>query len=350
MIVPRVTDTIPLLESLYPIHGLLLTEGEDVGPELRPPPLLNIPHADLKEQHSSDATPDITKDSIEHTLVQHCLQNTIPLLAICRGAQLVNLAAGGTLYDDVTTQHPNAIPHICYDNYDAYRHPVHIARATPMYGWFDRAAEINVNSYHHQGISNLAARFRPMARAPDGLVEAYYDPACYDIPAGRFLVGLQFHPERMQDVSAALDGHAPLFEYQGCVRPYRDFAAAAAAYQRTLPHRDVLAADVGPMQMPRHAGIRANDVRSPRYQGLVDDTPRARDARRKRVGDDGAGETGTQDAELLGERWRHVQMVLKGMEDDGDIVEAEALLDELSLLGWHLSPPLSARNHVDENS
>jgi hypothetical protein len=96
---------------------------------------------------------------------------------------------------------------IDYDNYDTYRHAVTIDPA-PLALVPEQA--LPVNSYHHQGIRKLARRFRPMAHAGDGLIEAYWDPAA------KFVVGLQFHPERMLD------------EHPGNLRVWKAFGAAVS--------------------------------------------------------------------------------------------------------------------------
>uniref|UniRef100_A0A0A9HJ10 Uncharacterized protein n=1 Tax=Arundo donax TaxID=35708 RepID=A0A0A9HJ10_ARUDO len=82
-----------------------------------------------------------------------------------------------------------------------------------------------VNSYHHQGVRRLAQRFVPMAFAPDGLVEGFYDPDAYNPGEGKFIMGLQFHPERMRK-----DG-SDEFDYPGCARAYQEFVRAVVAYQ-----------------------------------------------------------------------------------------------------------------------
>lgn len=232
---PRIADVLPLLDSLQPIHGLLLTEGEDIGGDYLP----NQPtekELDASASHASETIPDHEKDSIEFQLVRRCLRERIPVLGICRGSQLVNVACGGTLHTDVVSVLNSNIKHIDYDNYDTYRHALHLVPNTPVHGWFDKKSVIDVNSYHHQGVAQLAERFCPMAFAPDGLVEAYYDANWYNISAGQFVVGLQFHPERMQDVCAALEGRQAQFDYAGCCRPYRDFVAAASAFQQLRHH------------------------------------------------------------------------------------------------------------------
>ena len=72
-----------------------------------------------------------------------------------------------------------------------------------------------MNSYHHQGVKRLAERFVPMAFSPDGLVEGFYDPNAYNPQEGKFIVGLQFHPERMR-----LE-NSQEFDYPGCSSTYQ---------------------------------------------------------------------------------------------------------------------------------
>jgi len=95
----------------------------------------------------------------------------------------------------VQKEKKSKLKHINYEHYDTYRHPVKILENTPLYRWYGRTA-LHVNSYHHQGVRDLARRFRPMAFGPDELIEGYWDPKA------KFMVGLQFHPERMAEEPA----------------------------------------------------------------------------------------------------------------------------------------------------
>lgn len=201
-VVPGVLPSIP--QYAHGMRGLLLVEGEDIEPGRYQAEQPTLAH--LEETHP-------LKDEIETRLVRDALRRRLPILGICRGSQLVNVVCGGTLHVDVQEERKSLLKHIDYDNYDGYRHPVTILPGTPLAQWYGRGT-VAVNSYHHQGIRRLARRFRPMAQADDGLIEAYYDPAA------KFIVGLQFHPERMLD------------EHPGHLRVWKAFAAAVRGRAR----------------------------------------------------------------------------------------------------------------------
>lgn len=163
--------------------GLLLVEGEDIQPEryeARP--------ENLKYVEATHAL----KDEIEIRLIRRALRLKLPVLGICRGSQLLNVVCGGTLHGDVQKEKRSRLRHIDFAHYDAYRHPISIVGGSPLEKWYRRST-LQVNSYHHQGIRDLAGRFQAMAYAGDGLVEAFRDPKA------DFVVGLQFHPERMAE-------------------------------------------------------------------------------------------------------------------------------------------------------
>jgi len=213
VMVPVVEGTLACLPQ-YKEHmgGLLLVEGPDVEPTRYKAEKANFQY--LQETHP-------LKDEIEIRLVRHALRHRLPIFVMCRGAELVNVVCGGALYGDVRKEKKSTLLHIDYQHYDTYRHPVTIVPDTPLDRWY-RQRTLMVNSYHHQGIRKLASRFTPMAHAPDGLIEAYYDPKV------DFLVGLQFHPERM------------LPDYPGNLRVWRAFASAvhrrARWERRKTPH------------------------------------------------------------------------------------------------------------------
>jgi putative glutamine amidotransferase len=176
-----------LREYARGMRGLLLVEGEDIEPKR-----FRAQRGNFKYLEKTDPL----KDQIEIRLLRQALRQRLPVLGICRGSQLLNVACGGTLYGDVQKEKKSRLKHIHYERYDTYRHPVRIVEGSPLHQWYGRR-RLRVNSYHHQGLRELAPRFRAMAFAPDELVEGFYDPR-----AG-FVVGLQFHPERMAEESAA---------------------------------------------------------------------------------------------------------------------------------------------------
>lgn len=231
VIVPRVNGVHMLLQSFEPIHGVLLCEGEDIDPSLYESELSDFSLEELEEirqLHASDTSIDREKDTIELRLAKLCLERNIPYLGICRGSQVLNVACGGTLYQDVEKEvskkslegQQQRVVHMNYENYDGHRHVVKVVKNTPLHQWFkdsldENEMEIMVNSYHHQGVKKLAQRFMPMAFAPDGLVEGYYDPDAYNPQEGKFIMGLQFHPERMRHPDS------DQFDYSGCASAYQ---------------------------------------------------------------------------------------------------------------------------------
>ncbi|HUK20755.1 MAG TPA: gamma-glutamyl-gamma-aminobutyrate hydrolase family protein [Gemmatimonadales bacterium] len=199
VMVPVVPGTVArLAQYARGMRGLVLVEGEDIEPE-------RYAAKPVNREHLEDTHPE--RDEIEIRLVRLALKRSIPILGICRGSEIVNVTCGGTLFVDVQHDNRSALPHIDYDNYDTYRHSLSIVPGTPLARWYSDPT-IRVNSYHHQGIRRLAPRLRSMAQAEDGLIEAFYDPRA------RFLVGLQFHPERM------------LEEHPGNLRVWQAFSAA----------------------------------------------------------------------------------------------------------------------------
>ncbi|KAF7130399.1 hypothetical protein RHSIM_Rhsim10G0070800 [Rhododendron simsii] len=242
VIVPRVSGVHMLLDSFEPIHGVLLCEGEDIDPSFYETETSSLSPEELeaiRKIHASDTTIDKEKDTIELRLAKLCLERNIPYMGICRGSQVLNVASGGTLYQDIGKELSSKLPenqrlvHMDYDNYDGHRHRVKVVENTPLEKWFKKSLEggereIMENSYHHQGVKRLAQRFVPMAFGSDGLVEGFYDPDAYNPGEGKFIMGLQFHPERMRKPDS------DEFDYPGCPSAYQEFVKAVIAYQKRL--------------------------------------------------------------------------------------------------------------------
>ncbi|MGA8207093.1 MAG: gamma-glutamyl-gamma-aminobutyrate hydrolase family protein [Candidatus Dormiibacterota bacterium] len=159
------------------VSGLLLPGGPDVDP--------------LRYGQDLDPTtePDPESDQIEFALAEWALDTGVPLLAICRGIQVLNVVLGGTLHQDLPHHAPRGDPEQPQVR-DQLAHTIRLepsSRLREIVG----ADEIEVNSIHHQGIDRLASGLRASAWAPDGLIEGV------EVPGSRFVIGVQHHPEEL---------------------------------------------------------------------------------------------------------------------------------------------------------
>jgi putative glutamine amidotransferase len=168
------------------VDGLLLTGGEDIHPALYGAE--SSPHA---------YPPSRERDLFELALFAAARQRDLPVLGICRGIQLVNVAMGGTLYQDLPTERPGDVAHDPGTARDARTHPVRLAegsRAAQALGGID----LRVNSFHHQAVDRLAPGLIATGWSDDGVIEAAEAPG--DAP---WLLTVQWHPEEMHaDVKA----------------------------------------------------------------------------------------------------------------------------------------------------
>jgi putative glutamine amidotransferase len=180
---------VPLLEgealrAVYEsLDGVFLAGGVDVDPS-------SYGH----ERHTLCGSTDRERDRVELQLARWSLEDGKPLLGVCRGMQVINVARGGSLYQDCGDQYPDSIKHDYFPNAgyerDYLAHEARVVADTRLrraYG----VPEIRVNSMHHQGIRDMGEGLVASAYAPDGLVEALEDP---DRP---FAVGVQWHPEML---------------------------------------------------------------------------------------------------------------------------------------------------------
>jgi putative glutamine amidotransferase len=174
-------------------EGLLLTGGVDLDPALYGEP-----------RHVTVTEVDAARDEYEIALVRAAVAADLPILAICRGLQLMNVAMGGSLIQDVPSQVGTAVAHQVPDPKDAIAHDVSVApgsRLAALMGASVVGGRLAVNSRHHQAAGRVADGFVVTSTAPDGVVEAL------ELPRARFCVAVQWHPENFVESGTFL----PLF-------------------------------------------------------------------------------------------------------------------------------------------
>jgi len=180
-------------DVLWGLDGLLLSGGADVSPT-------NYGETPLKPAWAGDPV----RDAYELRLVKAAREHHLPILGICRGSQLLNVALGGTLYQDITTQVEASLEHRCQNRYDQLEHPVHLTPGSWLYGLY-QTPEILVNTIHHQAVKDLAPDLTLTAQAPDGVCESFQR-----ITAQEWLVGIQWHPEWLDGKDHRVDGNPVL--------------------------------------------------------------------------------------------------------------------------------------------
>ena len=194
IVAPATTNRKILAESVRRTDGVLLTGGDDINPEL---------YADLYGQKLPEKilktvgqTPDAgARDVRELILIEEIFRQRKPVLAICRGHQMLNVAFGGRLVADIDRQVPGAINH---RRMDKPRELVHEATLTPgsLVSKICKASILGVNSTHHQAVLQPAEPFVATAQSQDGIVEVMElkPELAAKMP---FLLSVQFHPERL---------------------------------------------------------------------------------------------------------------------------------------------------------
>jgi putative glutamine amidotransferase len=195
------TDSRELVaEYVHRADGVLLTGGDDINPDIYGPKL----HSSLKAK--AIVTEDGgRRDLFELMLVDEVFRQRKPLLAICRGHQILNVALGGTLLVDIPTQKPSRINHRQMERKSEVVHSVRLTRGS-LLAKIAKTQLLGVNSTHHQAVVKVAPVLRTVAQSADGIVEAMELKSGEQLP---FLLSVQFHPERLMGKHAE---HRAIFE------------------------------------------------------------------------------------------------------------------------------------------
>jgi putative glutamine amidotransferase len=177
------------------VHGVMLTGGGDVDPALYG----ETPHATYQPAEPG-------RDAFEIGLAKAAIAADVPLLAICRGMQVLNVAMGGTLVQDVPSEIAGALNHSIREPRFHIAHEVWVSRDSRL--WSIMADKLDgeslqVNSRHHQAVKRVAPGFEVNATAPDGVIEGM------ERPASRFCLAVQWHPENFWRTGE----FRPLFEH-----------------------------------------------------------------------------------------------------------------------------------------
>lgn len=177
LILPLTDDKSTLFPFLSICDGFLFTGGHDIAPSLY-----------NEDKLAACGPQSLIRDELEHFFMKEVIARDKPLLAICRGVQLLNILYGGTLYQDLPSEFETSINHQMKAPYDQIQHEVELIDNSLLQQILKRD-KLGVNSYHHQAIKDLGAGVEITAVSSDGLVEGIF------LPKAKFVLGVQWHPE-----------------------------------------------------------------------------------------------------------------------------------------------------------
>ena len=196
------------------LDGLVLHGGADVWPG-------SYGETPLQENWSGDRT----RDDYDKALVAAFVSAGKPIFGVCRGLQLLNVAFGGTLYQDIATQVPDSFGHSDSESYDQNFHSVNIVPGTRLSSLYPGVERVQVNSIHHQAIKDLSPEFEAEAfSATDGIVEAIRRKD----NSKSYIAATQWHPEFHEPGSDTIDDGAMLEDFLAAVAAAKARGSAAA--------------------------------------------------------------------------------------------------------------------------
>ncbi|MBR2322888.1 MAG: gamma-glutamyl-gamma-aminobutyrate hydrolase family protein [Clostridia bacterium] len=182
IVLPYTADDNDIDRFVSLCDGFLFSGGKDVEPKRFG-----------EEQLNDSLVVHHCRDELEFKLFDKIISTNKPILGICRGAQVINVALGGTLYQDIPSQIPSQISHRQKEGQTEYSHDILVVKDTPLHKLVGGRDRIEGNSFHHQAIKDLGDGLKLMATADDGVIEgAYYD-------GDRYLRIYQWHPEKLFD-------------------------------------------------------------------------------------------------------------------------------------------------------
>lgn len=182
VIIPPFSSHVGALAAMSRLDGLVLTGGEDVDPSLYGQP-----------RSAKCGESNITRDRTEIALIESARELGKPVLAICRGPQILNVALGGTLIQDIDSEVTGALAHNSENDRDSRVHDVAIEQGSLIAAAIG-SRNIRVNSFHHQSIGDLAPGLRVTAKAPDGIIEGVE----WELD-NWWVLAVQWHPEEMNE-------------------------------------------------------------------------------------------------------------------------------------------------------
>ena len=182
ILLPYTENEQVLSKYIQMCNGFFFTGGKDIEP---------IRYGE--EQSKDCGIVQKHRDALEFALFERAFATQKAILGVCRGCQVINVALGGTLYQDIPSQYKTTIAHRQTQEKHLPSHSVSVVVDTPLYALINDETRMQANSFHHQAIKTLGKGLKSMAYADDGIIEGIYHTE------HRYLRGYQWHPERLYD-------------------------------------------------------------------------------------------------------------------------------------------------------